>query len=384
MSKPNEKLMHHSATPPASLVGIAVSLILFLFAGPAFAQVALDSDFSGAPSWKAPTAGEVRAAVFDWLQRRNPDDAVLAQVHKIWPEQAGAEADKTESTQLLQRVVTTFAFVDPAAKQVVEFCSKPQGAEKTPGFAVISDDKTPAFERNNLRLWLGQSLTQDRMYDEGLAQLTDLQPADVVDPAALLFYQSVGHHWMLHKEEGLKAIGRLLEQKQNIPRRYQELAELMQADLADLEDESLDHISRRMNDVTRRLDFGNAGKKVRSEEDGIVASLDKKIKQLEDMAKAMGGGNGSGDGGPPGNPGDSGDPQGIRSRSPASDTRLARGKGAGEVKNKNIGSHNGWGDLPPKEREEAMQQISKDFPSHYRDVIEQYFRKLASEDEDQK
>ena len=46
---------------------------------------------------------------------------------------------------------------------------------------------------------------------------------------------------------------------------------------------------------------------------------------------------------------------------------------------KNIGSGSGWGDLPPKEREEAMQQIGRDFPSHYRDVIEQYFRRLAAE-----
>ena len=53
------------------------------------------------------------------------------------------------------------------------------------------------------------------------------------------------------------------------------------------------------------------------------------------------------------------------------------------MKSKNIGNRIGWGDLPPKEREEAMQQISKEFPSHYRDVIEQYFRRLAAEDEDQ-
>ena len=48
------------------------------------------------------------------------------------------------------------------------------------------------------------------------------------------------------------------------------------------------------------------------------------------------------------------------------------GKGPGEVTKKNIGSGSGWGDLPPKEREEAMQQIGRDFPAHYRDVIEQY------------
>ena len=55
------------------------------------------------------------------------------------------------------------------------------------------------------------------------------------------------------------------------------------------------------------------------------------------------------------------------------------GKGPGEVTKKNIGSESGWGNLPPKEREQAMQQIGRDFPSHYRDVIEQYFRRLAAE-----
>ena len=55
------------------------------------------------------------------------------------------------------------------------------------------------------------------------------------------------------------------------------------------------------------------------------------------------------------------------------------GKGPGDVTKRNIGSESDWGDLPPKEREEALQQIGRDFPAHYRDVIEQYFKKLASE-----
>jgi hypothetical protein len=55
------------------------------------------------------------------------------------------------------------------------------------------------------------------------------------------------------------------------------------------------------------------------------------------------------------------------------------GKGPGNVTQKNIGNKAGWGNLPPKEREEALQQIGKDYPAHYRDVIEQYFRKLATE-----
>jgi hypothetical protein len=34
--------------------------------------------------------------------------------------------------------------------------------------------------------------------------------------------------------------------------------------------------------------------------------------------------------------------------------------------------------LPPAKREEALQQISRDLPTHYREAIEAYFRKLAT------
>ncbi len=56
------------------------------------------------------------------------------------------------------------------------------------------------------------------------------------------------------------------------------------------------------------------------------------------------------------------------------------GKGPGEVARKNIGSQSGWGDLPPKEREQALQQIGRDYPAQYRDAIEEYFRRLAAQE----
>ena len=52
----------------------------------------------------------------------------------------------------------------------------------------------------------------------------------------------------------------------------------------------------------------------------------------------------------------------------------------GDVAKKDIGHKSGWGDMPPKEREEALQQMGRDFPPHYRDAIEEYFRKLAAEE----
>ena len=146
---------------------------------------------------------------------------------------------------------------------------------------------------------------------------------------------------MLNKESGLKSIEDLLQGEEASPRRYVAVARLMQEDLKALEDDTLDHIARRMDDIRRRLDLGRAGPKVRTEEDGVIKSLDKLIKKLEDEQQQQDAGGGG--------------QNNIRSSNPAQRSQIIGGKGPGDVTKKNIGSGSGWGDLPPKEREAAMQ-----------------------------
>jgi hypothetical protein len=232
---------------------------------------------------------------------------------------------------------------------------------------LLADAGTSPFERNNLRLLYGRWLVQSAFFDEALQQLESLQPADVVDPAGLLFYQSVVDHRLLKKEAGLEALSRLLEPGHDIPRRYLSVARLMQSDLSPLQDESLDHIARRMDDIRRRLDLGRAGTRVREVEDGVIKSLDKLIEELEKEAAAAAAAAAQGAGN-------------LAPLSPAQDSTPMGGKGPGHTVQKDIGHQSGWGDLPPHKRQEAMQQIGKEFPSHYRDVIEQYFRTLAAEE----
>ena len=332
------------------------------------------TEFGDQASWKAPAATEVRAQVFKWLDERKPTPEVRAQIEKLWPAE---ENPAPEQSQLLDRVGDTIALVEPATKELVAFCARHADGVVVPEFAVLADEKLDPFVRNNLKLLFGRWLAQERYYDESLAQISKLEPKDVVDPVSLLFYQSLGHHWFLDKKQGLQTIGKLFERREELPRRYATMAVLMEADLKALKDESLDHISRRMNDITRRLDFGHAGKKVQGVENGVIASLDKLIEELEKQAQ-QGGGAGAGEGEP--GPGGRGPAQGIQSRNPASDSTPASGKGPGNIDRKRIGSASGWGDLPAKEREEALQQIGKDFPSHYRDIVESYFRKIAESD----
>ena len=54
-------------------------------------------------------------------------------------------------------------------------------------------------------------------------------------------------------------------------------------------------------------------------------------------------------------------------------------RGKGEVDPKNIGKKDGWGNLPPKERQEVLQQIGRELPAHFRETIEEYFKRLAQD-----
>jgi hypothetical protein len=313
------------------------------------------------PSWTPPGAEQVRARLLAWLDARGADEAVRASVAGLWSEDLkGATSD-----DLLDRLARSFALVDAEARQLVELCSRPAEGPAPPAQPWLLAPQTDRWMADNLRLVYGRWLAQQTLFDEAREQLGDLDPGGVVDPATLLFYQAVTSHRLLDQAAGLKAARQLLLGADQSPRRYTALAGLIEQDLEDLTEDDLDHIARRMDDVRRRLHLGRAGVKVREIEDGVIESLDKLIKKAEEQQQQQ--------------QQSASNSRNIQSGSPAQDSRIIGGKGPGEVTKKQIGSGSGWGDLPPKEREQALQQIGREFPAHYRDVIEQYFRKLAAE-----
>lgn len=310
-------------------------------------------------SWQAPGFDQVRAQVAAWLDEIKADPAVRAKVESLW---AGPE--RPAGAELLGRLVRSFALADENARKFVEQCSGTKPPSSPPPQPWLADPKTPAWMARNVRLWYGRWLAQQRLFDEALEQLDGLRPEDVVDPASLLFYQAIVYHRLLNRDAAMEALTRLLDGADQGPRRYATVARLMEADLKDLKEDSLDHIARRMEDIERRLDLGRGGPKVRKIQDGVIQSLDKLIKELEEAqqqqeAAAAG--------------------ENIQPTNPAKDSVPMGGKGRGAVTKRDVGHQSGWGNLPPKQREEALQQIGRDFPGHYRDIIEQYFRKLASE-----
>jgi hypothetical protein len=340
-------------------LGFLLSGLLGLgLSAPCFGQAPLDQQ----ASWETPTYEDARNSLWGWIADLEIDESVQAKIDSLWPE----EGEVAGEVELLERVATTLEAIVPEAGPLVELTrgNRPRGL--LPSFAVLDDDAIAAPFQTHLRLLFGRWLVQQAMFDEALVHFGTLEPDEVLMPATLLFHQSIAHHRLLQKEECLPKLAKLLENEAQLPRRYRELTRLMEADLRPLKEDSLDEIARIMDNVTRRLNLGRAGQRVRQEEDDVIAKLDKMIEDLEQQQQMQQQGGGGAQGQTPRSP-----------SSPMEDSRAAGGSGPGNVTPRNIGRGSGWGNLPPKEREEAMQEITKNLPAHYRDVIEEYFRKLA-------
>jgi hypothetical protein len=331
------------------------------------ASVPRDPELMREPSWSIPKPDQVRDAALSWLAASGGGSAAsssgLERARAAWETAAGGG-------DLLDAALETAACGDRRAEAVRAAAA---GGEE-PDLAWLAEPSTPLFVRDVVSLWWGRELVRRDRFDDALPLLADLDVAASVDPAAVLFLRAACQHWLLARDAALDSLDQLLERETEIPVRYARVARLLRADMAALEQDSLDHIARRMRDVTRRLDHGRAGSATRDVQDGVIASLDKLIKKIEDQQEqqqgqgAAGGGGGSGQGG---------------AGRPMEDSRIAGGSAPGEVQKRHLGAGDAWGNLPAHDRERALQQIGREFPPHYREAIEQYFKRLAAGTEGQ-
>jgi hypothetical protein len=325
------------------------------------------SDFVAEPSWQPVSPDAAYQRLNEYLASSGIAPSRQAGTREAWHAADAAAA----SGELLDRLAAALAKSDDRVAELVRFCSGINSPGLLPEFAWLADSATPLLVRNNMRLYLARWLVQQGYYDEALGWTAGLKPADVVAPDALLFYRAVAHQRLVQPDEAYIALGQLLEREDDLPARFQKLADLMRQDLAGLQDDTLDHIARRMEDIRRRLALGRSGERVQGIENGVIESLDKLIKQAEEQMQQQAQASSAPSGGQP-------------SGTPMQDSQLPQMKAPGSVERRDIGRGTGWGNLPDKEREQALQEIGREFPSHYREVIEEYFRRLAAEESDEK
>lgn len=338
---------------------VAIFAVQVLFAGTAF------GDELTRKTWDIPTHEQVVVELQGWLAENDISEELAARILADWEKPIPA-------AERLNALAASIAAASSEGKKLVDFCRSMRNLPTLPQFEFLESSETLPFVRNHLRLVLARWLAQNQLYDETLETLQDMEPNDVADPASLLFYRGIALHRLLKKDECIPVVEQLLEREEDVPRRFATLAKMIQADIGPLKEDSLDEISRLMDSIQVRLGHGRAGKRVRTEEDDVIEKLDKMIKELEDQAKQQ-----QQQASASGKAGDT-----LNPSKPMEDSMPGGASGPGNVDAKEISQKSGWGDLPPKERQQTLQQLGKEFPSHYRDVIEEYFRKLAQEGAD--
>jgi len=312
---------------------------------------------SASTLWTVPTADGVQTELVPFLadgeilsERALPGAARLEEVIGIL----------RRSSMPIQRYLDQ---CDALAWQELPF-GQPVTLPHTPLDIYIGDGQTN-YLFGALRYYLARRLVQARLFDEAKTVLEELTPENSIDPAGVLIHKAVVFHHFSDREEGLAALNNFREiaEHETVPRRSAELAKLLQFEWdRQAREEESERIARQMNDVRRRLGQGRTDDDTQEAEEDILRELDGLIERLEERAERQRR--------QPGQPGDQPD-------SPPEDAYRAELKAPGNVDRRDFLPGDHWGALPPRDREEALLKIEREFPPHYRDIIEQYFREMA-------
>ena len=159
---------------------------------------------------------------------------------------------------------------------------------------------------------------------------------------------------------------------------------------------TLDDVADSMDDVKKRLDQTETGLKTRSKQDRIIAMLDMLIELAQEQEQGQGQGQGQGEGEGEGEGegqgqgqgqgkgSGSGPPSGTGTpSSPATESALVGGASNDEGKAASTATmRDFWAKLPTKERAKVLDALRKRFPRRYRQLVEAYYKSLATEGRD--
>lgn len=315
--------------------------------------------------WTAPSREKLFEEVKAWSQTTHAPGEAKEKLLALWVEDGETRLPLRE---LLDRSL------EIAAQEVWQQIQEYQESGVYQGRIAFDTTNTdawpPPFLIHHAKFVYGKHLAERGLYDEALVELDEPLPDQVIDPAALLFFEAACQHYLLLKKECVATLKQLLARSEGLPARYLSVSQMMLKDIEPLEEDSLDEVARMMRDIERRLDLGRAGKKVRQTEEDVVAKLDKMIDELEQQRQQQQQQQQSQGQSQQGN---------ANPASPLEQGQPGDVSGPGNIDPKDAKNNGEWGNLPPKERQEALQQISNEYPSHYRRAIEEYFRKLARE-----
>lgn len=178
--------------------------------------------------------------------------------------------------------------------------------------------------------------------------------------------------------EDLLGVARARPLYPEAPERIREGAQWLVRELRGEGSGPLLELAKRMETIERLIRRTRTDEPTQDRQREVVVALDHLIelmREKESSGDCKGGGQGQGK-----KPGKA---SGRRSSTPAQESTLPTGDGGigPMAESANGPASDSWGDLPDRERDEAVQFLRERFPSSYREIIERYYRAIAEEGE---
>jgi hypothetical protein len=223
---------------------------------------------------QAPSPDVARNQALAWLKGvGKTDDKTMQQFDAIW------KSDR----QLLDQVADTLCLGDDQAAKLLAEARNINAPAPTDTPALLKDTKKPAFYRANLTLAYAKALSNRRIYEEALEALLQVKGEQVVDPSAYFFHRAVCEFSMMLRRQADESITRLMDDVGDTPERYKMVAMLMHYDMLTWQDKDLDWISRKMDNIQRRLDLTRGGPQTQKMQKEVLVRLDEMIKEKENQ-----------------------------------------------------------------------------------------------------
>lgn len=312
------------------------------------------------------------------------DDAARDKLAAAVGSDVAEEAWATERT-VAERVLAGLSAGKPELAAVLAAAADPDAPAPTAPPAFVTDAGLGRFAKSNLAAAYLTALAGRRVYEEALAVAPAVVPEELADPAGYLFHKAACEHALGKRDAAAGTLRTLLDDTAEVPDRYRVTATLLFFDVEGWpqDEKHLANVSRLAANSGRRLDLARGGPVTQDIQKKIVFRIDEQIKQAEQKLKqqqqqqAQGGQGGKGK--PQECPDGGGEKQGQASGQgqPMDDSRIATNSGKGVVDEKKLRQYEAeWGKLPEAERKRVVQEISRDLPPKYKQMVESYFASL--------
>ena len=342
-----------------------------------FALVALLGlvNLSGLNAAQKDEAADVLAGFEEVLQaREDTDPALLAAVAQLIADET---TDPAALTDILREMHPAFGKALEAAADT----ESDAGVEQLKKLAASEDP----FLAAESAYYLGRTLMARQRNDDALPYFIKIQD-DYFDQSLRvgesIYYQGICEALTLQRDAASMSLNDFVDLYPDAPERLINDANDTISRIENVFDGSIEDVADHMDFVTNKLMLIEAGEETQEIQNDVIAMLDELIEQAEQ---------------PPESPG--GSPQGAPSPSPGSQPGQNSGSGSGQsqqagqnaqaqqapkvVRRIRGAANSKWDDMRDRERgTEALSAMKSKYPSHYKELVEQYFRDLQSASEE--